>query len=135
MLTIQVPSANAAVVKSGNANGIGRVLRIGPLPENKIPETRIATLGIFTLAFAGMFGIFGMFGAELTKVGVARRATFARTLGTCAVLAATLVIASCAGTATEKQPPAQSKTYTVTVTATAANTPAQMQSFTLTVTP
>ena len=133
MLTIQVPAASAAMVKSADVGGASSASLSLTESKGRVPESRIAALSIFTLGFVGIFGMFGINAKKQTAVSAAK---FARTAAASAVLAAMLVTASCAGTATEKEPPPpQAKMYTITVTASATNGPTHMQSFTLTVTP
>jgi len=133
-LTIQAPMANATLVKSTDLNQAGYAFGIGnELEAKQRPSTRIFALGIFTLGFAAIFGIFETVPRNLSA---AVGAKFTRQFIAFVMVAAILGTASCAGTTPQKQPPpSQNKVYTITVNASAANTPAHAQSFTLTVTP
>jgi Bacterial Ig-like domain (group 3) len=136
ILTIQTAAAAATAMATKLANenrGNGSTFLGAAAPMIRVSDARIAAFYIFLLGFAG---IFGTFGGTANKYRTAQTAKFGRGLAASAVLAAILVTASCAGTATEKElPPAQNKMYTITVTASAPNTPTHAQSFTLTVTP
>jgi hypothetical protein len=132
-LTIQAPTANAALVRSTNSSRNGNAFQLGTESVSRVWETPASGLWIFALGFAIVFGIFGTVAKNQSALMSEK---FVRALAASAVFAAVLVTASCAGTATEKQPPpAQNKIYTITATATAANVSAHKQSFTLIVTP
>jgi hypothetical protein len=133
ILTIQTAAAAMATKLANENRGSGSTFPGAAAPIIRVSDARIVGFYIFLLGFAG---IFGTFGGATNKYRTAQTAKFGRGLAASAVLAAILVTASCAGTATEKEPPpAQNKMYTITVTASARNTPTHTQSFTLTVTP
>jgi Glycoside hydrolase family 44/Bacterial Ig-like domain (group 3) len=141
ILTIQTPAA--AEVKTGAASIMSETTpgnadhdiaamssALAPIANNSSP--RIAALYVFTITFVG---IFGAFGASKKKQPVFARANFLQVLLVSTVLTGTVFTASCAGYISNQPPPAQTKTYTVTLIATAANLPTHSQSFVLTVTP
>jgi hypothetical protein len=88
------------------------------------------TAGLYFLFLA----ILGIMGATQIKRPATQEVKFARSCLTCAVFAALLVTANCAGYSGQKtgQP---ASTYAVTVSAAGANAPTHTQQFTLTVTP
>jgi len=141
ILTIQTPPAaeaktGATAIMSGTTPGdVDRdddamPSALAASTNNSAP--RVAALYVFTIAFAG---IFGMFAVSRKKQPAFARAKFLQVLLASTALAATIVTASCAGYIGNQPPPAQTKTYTITVTATAPNSPTHSQQFTLTVTP
>jgi hypothetical protein len=111
-LTVQLPSAAGTE----------------PPPSNTFLRFYPAALYIFAL---GMLGIAGAAGSKRTATP---NPNFARAFLTCALFAALLATASCAGYSVQKtgQP---ASTYVVTLTASAASAPTHTQQFTLTVVP